>query len=119
MDSDNNFTTSINAFNTVVDSENVVDSDDVADSDDIATSSSTIGLQDDSENNEFTILSKNFVFEAQKEAMVNHIATICQKILAEDKILYMQKINKKHSKNIVKSYPNEDIDMSSKSVKLF
>ncbi|CAG8730422.1 8917_t:CDS:2 [Dentiscutata erythropus] len=135
MDSDEDFTTSINTFNTIIDS------------DDIVTSSSATGAQDDSEDDEFITPPNNFgthwtgflrskqvkntksrrynakcsycnkVFEARKEAMISHITNICQKILADDKILYIRKINKKNPENISKSYPDEDIDISSKKRK--
>ncbi|CAG8600108.1 15698_t:CDS:1, partial [Cetraspora pellucida] len=48
MDSDEDFITLINTFNTIIDS------------DDIVTSSSAMGAQDDSEDDEFITLSNNF-----------------------------------------------------------
>ncbi|CAG8484306.1 16276_t:CDS:2 [Dentiscutata heterogama] len=133
--SDEDFTTSINTFNTIIDS------------DDIVTSSSATSAQDDSEDDKFITPPNNFgthwtgflcskqvkntksrrynakcsycnkVFEARKEAMISYITNICQKILADDKILYIRKINKKNPENISKSYPDEDIDISSKKRK--
>ncbi|CAG8703100.1 7228_t:CDS:2, partial [Dentiscutata heterogama] len=121
--------------------------DEVEDSNDNATSLSTMSIQNNSETDEFITPPKNFgvhwtgflclkqvkntksrqynakclycnkIFEARKEAMIHHIINICQKILAKDKILYMQNINKKNSANIIKSYPNEDLDISSKKRK--
>ncbi|CAG8750321.1 43807_t:CDS:2, partial [Gigaspora margarita] len=96
------------------------------DSDKLATSSSIIDTQNNSED-EFIVPSSNFgihwtgflcskqvkntksyqynakclhcnkIFEAQKETIINYIMNACQKIVAEEK-----------------SYPNKDIDMSSK-----
>ncbi|CAG8792006.1 1847_t:CDS:2, partial [Gigaspora margarita] len=116
MDSNDDFTTSPDTSGAIVDF------------DDIATLSSAIGVQNNSNTDEFIMPSSTFgihwtgflhskqvksaktrrynakclycnkIFEAQKEAIISHVINTCQKILAEEKILYIQKI-KKNSKD--------------------
>ncbi|CAG8791403.1 22597_t:CDS:2, partial [Cetraspora pellucida] len=108
MDSDEDFTTSINTFNTIIDFDNIV------------TSSSAMGMQDDLEDNEFITPLNNFGthwtgFLHSKQ--VKNTKSHRYNAKSNDKILYIQKINKKNSENISKSYLDEDIDISSKKRK--
>ncbi|CAG8452847.1 648_t:CDS:2 [Dentiscutata heterogama] len=111
MNSDNDFITSVDAF------------DEVKDSDDNATLSSTMSIQNNSETDEFITPPKNFGihwmgFLRSKQVKNTKLCQYNAKCLySEDKILYMQNINKKNSANIIKSCLNKDLDISSKKHK--
>ncbi|CAG8809989.1 23187_t:CDS:2 [Gigaspora margarita] len=111
-----------------MDSDDIMDSDSFVDSDNniidlndyimdpnndfIDSSDYIMDSNDDfiGSNNDFIALSSSF---ARKESMVNHIINKCRKISVDNKMHYLQKINKKSSnKTIEKSMDTTSISSS-------